>query len=180
MDAVQQIVDLPTQGTAIQIPGATPGEDDQIHPGQVAAPQAEGLAGDPLDAVALHGKPYVTLANRQPEAGRTGLLATPVQQRQMATADAPRVIEDMAVRPAGQQSGGAWKALADGVRRHAGRRSTLRRQTLAALGAARIDDLATATGGHAGTKTVGPRANESTGLKGALHGCSRDDWVKGR
>lgn len=102
-----------------------------------------------------------------------GAVVDPGQEQQVLVGSpGVRVFENPAVVQGVEQAFWLTKAgIASSVAHSITRGSAgLRRQTLAALGTATVQDMTTTLGGHAGAETVGALALEYAGLESSFHG----------
>ena len=156
-----------TQPGSVKPGGTGVGQHDQIDSGELLAVAPEGFPDRPLDAMAVHRTAHMLFRDRQAKAGLLPVIG-PMQHGETAV-PVPRCLGEHSpvVGRRGQPATPIEVLMSQGVRPESGR------QAGAAARTARVDDLATAFGGHTGAETVGTRALQAAGLEGAFHDMSR-------
>jgi hypothetical protein len=140
-------------------------DHQQIACRQLTAPQAERVANDAADAIALD-RALADAARHGHAQARFRGAGQAVLGTKQARRDALAVAAQRGeISRAAQTRGGRKRSSG-----HHASRADLRDETLAALGATRIQHGTSSARLHAGTETVRARVLQFSGLKGALHG----------
>jgi hypothetical protein len=138
----------------------------QIEAVQEGAVATEAFAHQALDAVAVYGAAELLAGNGKSKPRRLIAIGSG-QDGETSIVYAARPLEDLSELTGLQQSGGAWKPLAQG--KQSKKDDLLRGQAGTALGTAGLDDLATIRSSHAGTEAMVAGALQAAGLKSAFH-----------